>query len=310
MQWPAPKPENDAVAFERADLAIPDLPAALQGFTVLQISDTHVSKRNAAGQNLHTRLLDQLDRPDTSLPEIDMVVLSGDYMSVDGDEPMATEALRDLVHASAKLGRLGCFGVFGNHDHAELKDGAMDRTRSEGWPIRWMHSAALPIDGLPLELIGSDWPERFEANPHRRPQPLGEGAPFRLALGHTPDCTPEAHRAGAHLLLAGHTHGGQIRVPTPGGGVLAAFTASTLIPRRAPSGIYRFRHDGTPADRSTVLGVTRGVGFQMMPMRVHCPPQAVLYTLRGAVEGIERGETPMPQEPAGPDGKLEVLRVW
>lgn len=309
MQWPAPKPDRDPIAFERADLTIPHLPAELEGFTILQIGDTHVSHRSSAGRALHTQLLHQLDCPETDLPPIDLCVLSGDYMSRDGDEPMATQTLRDLVHTSAKLTRLGCFGVFGNHDHAELKDSARERTHSEHWPVRWMHRKSHEIEGLPLQIMGSDWPETFEPLSAERPEILGKGAPLRLALGHSPDCTPDAHRAGAHLLLAGHTHGGQIRLPMPGGGVLAGFTSSSLIPLHAPAGVYRFRHDGTPQDRETTLGVTRGVGYQQLPIRIHCPPQVVVYTLRRAEVGSAETNG-MPPEPAGTKGKLEILRVW
>ncbi|MFU8828365.1 MAG: metallophosphoesterase [Phycisphaerales bacterium] len=306
---PSSGPAGVSIPVERADLEISQLPAALEGFTILHLSDTHVTRRQAVSRMLHEQLLHQLSRPDTRLPEIDLAVLTGDYMSRGGDEPMAGVALRDLVHVSAKLARLGCCGVFGNHDHAELKDDVRGLTRREGWPIRWMHRSPLEIAGLPLEVVGSDWPESFEQVPGLKPARLGEGAPLRLALGHTPDCAPEAHRAGAHLVLAGHTHGGQVRMPTPGGGVLAAFTSTALIPRRAPSGIYRFVDEGTAPELATTLAVTRGVGFQQIPIRVHCPPQIALYTLRRAGV-VEAGEGRMPREPVGPEGRLEVVRVW
>jgi len=303
-----PIPGPGAIEVQRADLAIPHLPPDLDGLTILQVSDTHVTARNPATRDLHNRLLTLLESPDPSWPAIDLAVLSGDYMNVDGDEHVATECLRDLVHTSAKLTRRGCFGVFGNHDHAELKDLVRARSERDRWPVTWMHSETLTIDGLPLDVIGSDWPEAFDAASTKRPERLSDGAPLRLALGHTPDSIGDAHRAGAHLLLAGHTHGGQIRLNTARG-VLAGFTASTIVPRRAPSGIYRFRHDSTPHNRETTLAVTRGVGFQLMPVRINCPPQIVLYTLRAA-EPDRSEETPMPPEPAGPDGRLEVVRVW
>ena len=303
-----PTPRPGSIEVQRTDLAIDHLPEALDGLTILQVSDTHITVRNPLARELHDRLLERLESPDPSWPGIDLAVLSGDYMNVDGDEHIAGECLRDLVHTSAKLTRRGCFGVFGNHDHAELKDLVRARTQRDGWPVTWMHSEALDVEGLPLQLIGSDWPEAFDASSAKRPERLSDGAPLRLALGHNPDCTADAHRAGAHLLLAGHTHGGQIRLNTPRG-VVAGFTATTIVPRTAPSGVYRFRHDATPDDLATTLAITRGVGFQMMPVRINCPPQIVLYTLRAA-DGDRAGESRMPPEPAGPDGRLEVVRVW
>jgi hypothetical protein len=304
LPLPAPGP----IEVERADLAISHLPADLDGLTILHVSDTHITRRNRLARDLHDRLLAMLESPDPSWPAVDLAVFSGDYMNVDGDEHIATDCLRDLVHTSAKLARRGCFGVFGNHDHAELKDLVRARTQRDRWPVTWMHNSAMEIEGLLLEVIGSDWPESFNASGANQPERLSAGAPLRLALGHTPDSVGDAHRAGAHLLLAGHTHGGQIRMTTPRG-VLAGFTASTIVPRRAPSGIYRFRHDSTPDDRATTLAITRGVGFQLMPVRINCPPQVVLYTLRGA-EASSDGKTLMPPEPTGPDGRLDVVRVW
>lgn len=300
---------TDPIPIERAELQIPHLPSGLEGFTILHISDTHVSRGHAAGRDLHHALLHQLAVADTGLPEIDLAVLTGDYMSRDGDEPMATEALRDLVHTSGALARLGCVGVFGNHDHAELRVEARDRARSERWPIRWLHHRPLEIDGLPLELIGSDWPERYEPIAGLQPARLDRGAPLRLALAHSPDGTPDAHRAGAHLILAGHTHGGQIRIITPGGGVLAGFTSADLIPRKAPSGIYRYRtQDTAPAPaRASTLCVTRGIGFQQLPLRLNCPPQIALHTLRRTIE-LDAGMRL--DEPVGTQGMLEVVRVW
>ena len=137
-----PTPEPGAIEVDRADLAIPHLAAELDGLTILQVSDTHITARNPLARDLHDRLLAMLESPDPSWPAIDLAVFSGDYMNVDGDEHIATDCLRDLVHTSAKLARRGCFGVFGNHDHAELKDLVRARTQRDRWPVcRWRCSA-------------------------------------------------------------------------------------------------------------------------------------------------------------------------
>jgi predicted MPP superfamily phosphohydrolase len=298
------------IEVERADLEIPHLPVGLEGLSILHISDTHVTLGRGAGRQLHDRLLERLGQPDEAIAGVELVVLTGDYMSRDGDEAVATDALGDLVRASAALSARGCFGVFGNHDHLELKVAARQRSSREGWPVQWLSGRRLEMDGLALELIGSDWPEAYPPSEAGRPEGLERGGPLRLALAHTPDATREAHHAGAHLVLAGHTHGGQIRMRLPGGGVLAGFTSSDLIPRRAPSGVYRYLGPNSPEHAPTTLAVTRGVGFQQLPVRVCCPPQIVRYTLRGREPGGGRGASSLPPEPVGPEGRLEVLRVW
>ncbi|MFI4853908.1 MAG: metallophosphoesterase [Phycisphaerales bacterium JB065] len=296
-----------AIPIDRADLWFAHLPAALQGFTILQISDTHVSAGYPAARRLHDRLIQQLRDPDAGLGRIDLAVLTGDYMCRDGDEHIAAAALGELIGACDGLARHACLGIFGNHDHAELKEIARARAATGEWPIRWMNRRTLDIEGM--QVIGSDWPESFPPSASGRPSVPDDGSPFRLAILHTPDATPLAHRAGAHLVLAGHTHGGQLRLPLPGGGVFALYTSSDLIPRRAPAGVYRYLDPMSPRHAPTTLAVTRGIGFQGVPRRLWCPPQIALYTLRRG-ESEQTVAKGMPPEPVGSGGELTVVRVW
>lgn len=295
------------IPIDRADLWFAHLPAGLEGFTILHLSDTHVSAGHPAARRLHDRLLAQLGDAGSGPGRVDLAVLTGDFMSRERDEEVAADALGNLAGVCDGLARWGCLGVFGNHDHAELKEIARARAAKGAWPIRWMNRKTAEIAGM--EVIGSDWPEAFAASGRGWPERLGDDGVFRLALVHTPDATALAHRAGAHLVLAGHTHGGQLRVPMPGGGVWALSTSSDLIPRRAPAGVYRYLDAMSPGWASTTLAVTRGIGFQGVPRRVWCPPQIAVYSLRrGEVERAAGGG--MPAEPVGSGGELEVVRVW
>ncbi len=308
MTEPDPGTRGEAVIpIDRAELWFAHLPAGLEGFTILHLSDTHVSAGYPAARNLHDRLVAQLGDAESGPGRVDLAVLTGDYMSRDGDEEVAAEALGKLAGVCGGLARWGCLGVFGNHDHVELKEIARARATTGAWPIRWMNRRTVEVAGM--EVIGSDWPEAFAPTGREYPVGLGDDGVFRLALVHTPDATGLAHRAGAHLVLAGHTHGGQLRVPMPRGGVCALSTSSDLIPRRAPAGVYRYLDAMSPRWASTTLAVTRGIGFQGVPRRVWCPPQIAVYTLRGG--GVERVEARgMPAEPVGSGGELEVVRVW
>ena len=98
------------------------------------------------------------------------------------------------------------------------------------------------------------------------PPPPREGGPFRLCLSHTPDNIRWARRADVDLMLSGHVHGGQIRVPVFG---------SILVPS-----IYGRRYDcGTFDEPPTLLHVSRGLSGEH-PLRYRCRPEVVKLTLR------------------------------
>ncbi|MFN2167709.1 MAG: metallophosphoesterase, partial [Anaerolineae bacterium] len=106
--------------------------------------------------------------------------------------------------------------------------------------------------------------------------PPGE---FRLLLYHTPDLMPQAAEAGVDLYLAGHTHGGQWRVPG-----LGAILTSSRFWKRYEAGHYR--------ESGTDLYVSRGLGlegFGAPRVRLFCPPEVVVVTLVGTGEGRHSG---------------------
>ena len=111
------------------------------------------------------------------------------------------------------------------------------------------------VDGPKLlSLLGNIPPERFT-----------------ILLYHTPDLAPEASAAGADLMLSGHTHGGQVRVPG-----LGAVYASSLYGKRFEAGRYLL-------DRM-ILYVSRGIGMEGLSaprVRFLCPPEITLWEIGG-----------------------------
>lgn len=93
-----------------------------------------------------------------------------------------------------------------------------------------------------------------------------EGA-TTILLAHSPDAIHEAVEEGVDLVLSGHTHGGQVRLP-----LIGPLYANTDLGRAYHQGLFRF--DGT------WLYITRGVGTRAFPVRFLCPPEVTLITLR------------------------------
>lgn len=234
------------------DLPHPGVPPALEGFRILHIADPHqrgpLRRRSPIG-----RLL-------AALPglEVDLVVLTGDYQDHPGDEPHAVEALEAL--AGAWRSRHGAIGIWGNHDTEALRALA---PASDG--IAWLEAGVVALAGLPMRVLGASYPEDCLAAARR----AGPAAVFTLALLHYPTEVYAAANLGAHLALAGHTHGGQVRLHAG----LAPHTSCDL-PHDAASGVLRLR--------DTLCATSRGLGTTLLPLRLRCPAQAPIYTLRRA----------------------------
>jgi uncharacterized protein len=133
-----------------------------------------------------------------------------------------------------------------------------------------------PPDGLAVELVGLDDPhiERHDLRvaPRRAPEEFG------LAVVHSPDAAPELAALGYDLIVAGHTHGGQIRLPMVG-----ALVTNSDLPPRLVSGLIRFG--------STLLHTSRGLGTsKFAPFRFWCRPEATVLELRPAAVTSPSGD--------------------
>jgi uncharacterized protein len=255
------------------DIALQDLPSSLQGIRIAHLSDLHICRHTAR----HDRLISQL-----SSLRFDMVLLTGDYMSRRQDHAEAAAVLRRIVKAVRP--RFGTFGVFGNHDSYELKEGVKDIG------IHWLGTGMHRIKDAPIHLCGVD-PLHDDAEdgaamllngepapgtPAPAPgstAPGSSGAPgcLRLMLAHYPSWISTAADLGVHLLFAGHTHGGQIRLPN-GQPLMNACD----LPLNMSCGVIRHR--------DTLAAISRGLGEVGFPIltrfRAFCPPHVPVYTLR------------------------------
>jgi predicted MPP superfamily phosphohydrolase len=236
-------------------LNFPNLPQAFDGFQILQISDFHIDGVNGLAEAL-IPVLSSL-RPD-------VCVLTGDYRFENcGACEEVYPRMRTVL--SSIEAREGIYGILGNHDSAEIA------LALEEMGVRMLVNESVEIGREPdsLAIIGVDDP--FDYRCDDLPQALAALDPpaFKVLLAHAPELYEEAAASGIDLYLAGHTHGGQIRLP-----IIGSIRNNARCPRRYAYGSWRHR---------TMQGYTSaGVGCSSLPIRYNCPPEVVLIELHRA----------------------------
>jgi predicted MPP superfamily phosphohydrolase len=246
------------LAVEHVDVPIRGLPAALEGITIAQLSDLHVSEETSAAHVAQAVALAARERPD-------LIVLTGDYVT-SGQEfiPAAVRAVAGL------RAPLGVYAVLGNHDHWS---GAPDRLTAgfEDAGIGMLNNAhrRLPVRDSAIWLAGVDDPWLEQADLEHALRGIPEDG-LRILLAHEPDFADTAARYGIQLQLSGHSHGGQVRLP------LAGHIVVPPMSRRYPIGLQRVQ--GT----SALVYTNRGIGVVAPAVRFNCRPEVTILRLRCA----------------------------
>jgi predicted MPP superfamily phosphohydrolase len=239
--------ERHAMRVERVDLPLSGLPPSLDGLRVGLLTDVHYSAIVPAADVTTSVNLLNAERPD-------VIVLGGDYVS------FADRAYMGPV--AEMLGALkaphGVFAIVGNHDDRRHMPAAL---ASHGIETLDDARTSVEIRGDRLHLAGLDFWTRSLAK--IADVVRGAGAPL-LLLAHDPRRIVEAAELRVAGVLSGHTHGGQIVLP--GVGAIAA--------KKFPIAAGRLRRDDTE------MFVSRGVGTVVVPIRINCPPEVAMVTLR------------------------------
>jgi uncharacterized protein len=239
--------ERHRIQVTRATLGVPRLSSGLDGLRIGLLTDLHRSETVPRGDIEQAVELALQERPD-------LLVLCGDYVTWGG-----RGFVEDVAESVARLAAPhGVFAVLGNHDDDRDMPKALSR---RGIEVLRDARTRLTIGGEPLDLAGIRFWTRREAEIRKV---LDGAAANVILLAHDPRRLREAAALKVPLVLAGHTHGGQVVLPGIGAPAARKFPVLS----------------GVGTDGDTTLFVSRGIGTVYVPLRINCPPEIAILTLR------------------------------
>ena len=269
----APLPGNQIHRLDvnEKTLSVPGLPAGLRGFSIAHLTDFHFSGRISAAY-----FREVVNATNDLQP--DLVAITGDIVDVASCIAWIPETLGRLVAPH------GVWFILGNHDRRVDRTTLRKALGDAGLIDIGSSSRRLNIDGETVLIAGNELPWIGTA-PAVPPVDDGDEDPaFRVLLSHSPDQIGWARRHGFQLMLAGHTHGGQIRLPLIG---------AVLVPS-----LHGTKYAaGTFYEAPTLLHVSRGVS-SLSPLRFNCPPELALLRLTRAAADPVPAHASRTDEPA------------
>jgi predicted MPP superfamily phosphohydrolase len=252
----------------RQVVSVPGWPPSLDGITILHLSDLHIGKGPSQVEGFLRRAAD--------IPA-DVVVITGDFLAGAAGLERCCRALKSLTK------RRDVYGIIGNHEHSRYPwrfpmmdrfkarsrldtEGIVSALETAGVRLLVNGHASVEVPSGKVTLVGVDDMFHFadDLDTAFAGVASGEGV---VLLCHSPDILAEAERRRLSLVLCGHTHGGQVRMP----GIGVATTA-TWDPMERAAGIIR-RGD-------TTMHVSPGLGTIFLPIRFFVRPEATVLEIR------------------------------
>ncbi|MBX3054113.1 MAG: metallophosphoesterase [Caldilineaceae bacterium] len=250
--------EPNWVEVVEQNLAIPHLPEHLVGTRIAQLSDIHLGEYTGP-----EKLLDAVERVNRLAP--DLVFLTGDYVTrTERDASGLVEPLRRLAAPT--------YAILGNHDLWTDRT-TVTQALAETPAQLLVNRGEEALPGLFVAGVDDIWSGRPDVRAALADSPAGA---VSLLLAHEPDYFDRVVGADAPVAVqfSGHSHGGQVRIPstTPDGAGL--WTRAPVLPRygeRYPIGLYRVGQ--------RQVYTNRGLGVWPLPYRVNCRPEITIFRL-------------------------------
>jgi len=240
--------ERHQIGVTHASLPVSDLPPALDGLRIGFLTDVHHSYTVPASDVTHAVELVMEQRPD-------LVVLGGDYVTF-GDRAFVGPVAELLAPLQAPH---GVFAILGNHDDDRDMPAALSQRHIE---VLKDARTRLEVRGEGLELAGVRF---WTRKPEDVARVLRKAATETvILLAHDPRRLSEASALNVPAVLSGHTHGGQVVLP--GVGAVARRRFPVLA--------------GLGSRKNTSIFVSRGIGTVYVPVRINCPPEVAMITLK------------------------------
>jgi predicted MPP superfamily phosphohydrolase len=263
FRWMSHLPGNQigSIQCNAKELLVPSLPEGLEGLTIAHLSDVHLTGH--LGIEYYRWAIEWIR---SQRPE--MIVLSGDIVDYEHALPLL-EPVFDGLSAP-----LGMYFVLGNHDRRLLHPVQIcDRLSTMGWQDVGRQESQAMRNQAAIRIIGNErpWFARHDngAKPTGRSNDTPPPSVWTLGVSHSPDQWPWALANRCGLVLCGHTHGGQIRLP-----IVGPIIAPSWYGSRYASGIFR--------QQETLMHVSRGLSG-VHPFRWGCMPEVSLLHLRPCV---------------------------
>jgi predicted MPP superfamily phosphohydrolase len=245
-------------------IAITNLPSSFHSYRIVQLSDIHLDEYT------EPFFLERIVHQVNALAP-DLVLLTGDFITHGSLTFIAgNHAIYRCAEILTTLTAPLRYAILGNHDVSFNGPLVVQTLTERGTPVLVNQHLAIERSGAHLWLCGVDDPGQSHPDldltiPTKPDGPV-------LLMAHEPDYadTVVAHPRGSlvDLMLAGHSHGGQIRLPFLGPLVLPP------LGEKYPEGYYRFKQ--------MQLYVNRGIGTVGLPFRLNCPPEITVITLQPA----------------------------
>lgn len=254
---------NTSIQISQIDIRGENIPAKLEGFTIVQVSDLH----NAAFGSNQDRLLDSVKYTNPNI-----IAVTGDL--IDSNHTDITKAM-EFVNGAVEIAPV--YYVTGNHEawsvaYTELKEQMIDA----GVIILEDEKIAIKHNGAPIELLGlhdpdfastKDTYEKTAQIDAKLINMLDKNDAYHILLAHRPELFDIYAANGIDLVLSGHAHGGQVRIPFLGG---------LIAPNQ---GFFPQYSEGVYQKDNTRMVVSRGLGNSIIPLRIHNRPEIVVVTL-------------------------------
>jgi predicted MPP superfamily phosphohydrolase len=243
------------------DFSLPRWPAQLNGFSIALLSDFHYDPYFSL-HPLHAAV------PLVSGLRPDLIVLTGDFVSMPliGNDSKAAFAAEPCAKVLRQMtAPHGLWAVMGNHDFNTDQEYVTRALEAEGIHVLRNRSVAIERDGARFWLAGVNDVLSRAADLAR----TLSGVPANEAvvlLAHEPDFADHASKYSIDLQLSGHSHGGQVRIP--------------LLPPLYLPALAKKYVMGTYQVGPLPLYTNAGLGTVGVPVRLNCPPEVTLITLR------------------------------